>query len=525
MRHVLQPFLALTLLFASSPSFGQTIEWEESYGGSNDEDSKEMSMIETDDKGFVLIGHSMSDDLDVSGNYGNWDYWVVKIDSVGNIEWDQNYGGSGPDRANSIIQTDDGGYFLAGRSGSNDNDVSGNNGNYDYWVLKLDSNGSIEWEKNFGGTYQETATAVLETQSGDLLVGGSSSSSDKDVSGNYGFTDQWIVKLDPSGGLIWEQHYGGSESERISDILETEDGSYIVAGYTESYDHDVSSNNGKKDAWVFEIDPSGNMKWEETYGGSDDEEVRSMIEAHGGGYILAGESKSSDQDVSGNYGGYDYWILRIDSSGTIQWDRHFGGNEWDRTKSVKKGVEGGYIVSGRTRSSDHDVSTNQGAADFWTIKLDSLGNMEWEETYGGSSGDTALSIVPLDSGYVMAGISESDDMDVSENNGGKDLWAVAIEDTSLASSSPNTSIGNRKRFAEGFKLYPNPTDGQVRIDPRWKTEKLEVRVRDVSGRTTRSRTIEDLGTFRISIEGDPGIYFVEILTEKGKRTVKKVVKE
>lgn len=521
MRQLPYLFLALAFLFASFPSWAQSIEWDANYGGSNDEDARRTSMKKTDDGGLILIGHSKSNDLDVSGNYGNWDIWVVKIDTLGNIEWEKHYGGSGPDRAKAIVQTDDGGYFLGGESGSSDHDVSGNNGNYDIWVLKLDSNGTIEWEKNFGGTYQESGQAVLQTENGNFLVGGYSSSSDQDVSGNYGFQDSWILKLDASGGVIWEEHYGGSNDDEVIHLLEKENGNYIVSCNSESFDHDVSGNNGQTDAWVFEMDPSGTIQWEDHYGGSSNEEVSSVARTGNGGYTIAGLSSSSDQDVSGNYGYFDYWVFQIDSTGTLEWERNYGGNDVDRSKAIAKGIDGGYVITGMSKSSSEDVSMNHGAYDYWTIKVDSLGNMEWERNYGGSSGDTAFSIAPVDTGYVMGGISGSDDIDPSNNKGGMDYWIVGVEDSTIASSID----GRSSTSGPDLRIHPNPTEGPLRIRLGKRHEDLMVRIRDLTGRTIRSERVEHAASFRTTIEGEPGLYFVELRTEDGWSEVRRVLKE
>ena len=292
-------------------------------------------------------------------------------------------GGSGTERAESIQQTADGGYIVAGYSTSSANgDVSGtNNGSDDFWIVKLDSNGGIVWDTLIGGIGFERAFSIQQTADGGYIVAGSSgSSASGDVSGtSNGGQDSWIVKLDSNGGIIWDILIGGSVTERAESIQQTTDGGYIVAGFsTSSANGDVSGmNNGGFDSWIVKLDSNGGIDWDTLIGGSSTEVARSIQQTADGGYIVAGYSSSSASgDVSGtNNGGIDYWIVKLDSNGGIVWDTLIGGNGTEISESIQQTADGGYIVAGySTSSANGDVSgTNNGNDDYWIVRLDSNG--------------------------------------------------------------------------------------------------------------------------------------------------------
>ncbi len=210
-------------------------------------------MQQTADGGFIISGDSQSNDGDVSGNhldaYGSpsLDYWIVKLDVDGNLQWQKSLGGSGNEITPFIQQTTDGGFIVAGSSTSDDGDVSGHHGsdfNYDYWIVKLDLDGNLIWQKSLGGNKNEFAQSVQETNDGGFIVAGSSASNTGNVSGHHGSTyynDYWIVKLNSTGNLVWEKSLGGDDDDNGRSIQQIADSGFIVAGYTWSSDGDVHS--------------------------------------------------------------------------------------------------------------------------------------------------------------------------------------------------------------------------------------------------------------------------------------------
>ena len=199
------------LLVATLVSAQPTIEWAKAFGGT--EADQAQSIQQTSDGGYVVTGMTISNNGDVFGNHGGLDFWILKLDFLGTVKWKKVYGGSDNDRPNSIKQTTDGGFVVAGHTLSNNGNVSGNHGYYDAWVLKLDSIGIIQWQKTLGGTDWEEASDIEQTTDGGYILVGWSSSTDGDVSQNHGSLDYWIVKLDYAGNIQWQKSYGGSNED------------------------------------------------------------------------------------------------------------------------------------------------------------------------------------------------------------------------------------------------------------------------------------------------------------------------
>ncbi|GHV41578.1 hypothetical protein FACS1894187_23390 [Synergistales bacterium] len=404
------------------------IEWQKSLGGTGLDTA--WSIQQTYDGGYIVAGYSLSNDGDVSGNHGGGDYWIVKLKADGSIDWQKSLGGTNRDEAYSIQQTSDGGYIVAGVSGSNDGDVSVNHGDWDYWIVKLNANGSIAWEKSLGGSNPETAFSIQQTSDGGYIVAGTSASNNGDVSGNHGGTnvnDYWIVKLNANGSIAWEKSLGGTDFDIAWSIQQTSDGGYIVAGYSQSNDGDVSGNHGDYDYWIVKLNANGSIAWEKSLGGTGYDQAWSIQQTSDGGYIVAGISLSNDGDVSGNHGDSDYWIVKLKVDGSIDWQKSLGGTGSDNAYSIQQMSDGGYIVAGSSGSNDGDVSENHGITDYWIVKLNANGSIAWEKSLGGTGAEMPQSIQQTSDGYIVAGISTSNDGDVSGNHGGLDYWVVKLK--------------------------------------------------------------------------------------------------
>ena len=417
-----------SLSFAQSPD----IEWQKSLGGSYGDgglfDAGGNTIVQTTDGGYIVSGATGSNDGDVSGNHGNFDYWIVKLSNSGNMEWQKSLGGSDLDNALSIAQTTDGGYIVAGFTTSIDGDVTGNHGNSDYWIVKLNNNGSIKWQKSFGGSNGDQAYSIAQTTDGGYIVAGNSYSNDGDVTGSRGNGDYWIVKLDNEGNIGWQKSLGGSSTDLANSIAQTTDGGYIVAGYTYSNDGDISSNHGQYDYWIVKLTDTGNIEWQKSLGGYNYDEASSIKQTSDGGYIVAGGGGSNDGDETGNHGSYDFWIVKLNNSGSIEWQKSLGGYYLEKASSIVQTADEGYIVAGSTESTDGDISSNHGNYDYWIVKLTDTGNIEWQKSLGGSSTDYANCIIQtIDGGYAVAGMTSSNDGDVTINHGNYDYWIVKLK--------------------------------------------------------------------------------------------------
>ncbi|GAA4751990.1 T9SS C-terminal target domain-containing protein [Flavisolibacter ginsenosidimutans] len=381
------------------------------------------------DGGYVLAGSIKG----VSGNPGNTDAWVLKLDRQGKMIWQKSFGGSDYELAFSAASTLDGGYIIAGSANSNDGDISGNHGNSDAWVIKIDKNGNKEWQSLLGGSASDFATSVLPTSDGGYIMAGQTASANGDVSNNHGSTDAWVVKLDRNGKKQWQKTFGGTGIEKANSIIETSEGDYIMTGTTNSNDGDVTGYHvgwgmwvGNFDGWVVRLSKDGNLLWNKAFGGSNADQINSIVQNIDNSYTFAGFTRSNDFDVFGNHGGEDAWVVNIDKEGKILWRKVLGGSGDDLADFITSTQDGGYVLAGFTSSNNGDVSGNHGSEDAWMIKLDQGGSKQWQRTLGGSGNDIARVVMQRANGsFVMVGSSGSNDGDVNAAGG---AWIVTIKD-------------------------------------------------------------------------------------------------
>lgn len=406
------------IIYAQVPS----IQWQKCLGGTGGEGARAIQ--QTVDSGYIVIGESG----------GIPDYWVVKLDNIGGIQWQKSLGGTGIDDGIFVQQTKDNGYIVAGNSTSNNGDVTGNhNGSNDYWIAKLDNIGGLQWQKSLGGNGSEFVSSIQQTADSGYIVAGMSDSQNGDVTGNHGVSaDYWVVKLDNSGIIQWQKSLGGTATDYAFSIKQTTDGGYIVAGSSNSNDGDVTGNhNGGNDYWVIKLDNIGAIQWQKSLGGASDDKAYDIQQTADGGYIVAGKSASKDGDITGHHGDstvYDYWLVKLTNMGVIQWQNSFGGTGDDEGQSIDQTVDGGYIVAGHSMSNDGDVIGNHNSWDEWVVKLDNLGAIQWQKSLGGTSGEFGWSIQQtIGGGYIIAGQTNSNDGDVIGYNGGGDFWVVKLD--------------------------------------------------------------------------------------------------
>lgn len=371
MRKIL-PFFFLLFSTFFIAQLVPPILWQKTTGGNGWDQGH--SVWATTDGGSVIASYSPSTDGDVTGNHGNGDYWVAKLDIVGNIQWQKSLGGSNYEMPHEIMQTSDGGYIVVGESSSIDGDVTGHHdptGTYsDYWVVKLNNTGNIEWQKSIGGGSMDIAYTIDQTLDGGYVIAGSSSSTDGDAIGHlpYNNTDLWVVKINGLGNIMWQKSFGGYNSEVAYSIKQASDGGYIVAGSTSSNSGDVTIQYGEVDYWVLKLDSFGNLQWQKTFGGSGTDNAESVIQTSDGGYMVAGQSRSTNGMVNDHYGNaytHDAWLLKLDTNGNIVWKKSIGGTGNDVTHYIKEMPFGGYVFAGYSSSNDGDATGNPaGSANF-----------------------------------------------------------------------------------------------------------------------------------------------------------------
>ncbi len=374
-------------LIVTQPSYGQ---WAATYGGSSWD--KVYSSQQTSDGGYILAG------LTESFGTGYADLWLVKLGANGSTQWQKTYGGVYSDWATAVRQSGDGGYVVAGGT------ESFGAGDSDFWILKLNSDGSSQWQKTYGTVYGNRAHTLQQTGDGGYVVAGTI-----EIPGAN--DDFWVLKLDANGDIQWQKSYGGSRNDEAKSIKQTGDDGYIVAGWT------VSFSIGEADFWLLKLDSAGNIQWQKTYGGSSAEVANSVQQTSDDGYVVAGATRS--------FGGgeLDIWLLKLDSSGNILWQKTYGGSGVDEAQAVQQTGDGGYIVAGTAGSFGPHP-------DIWLLKLDSNGTIQWQKTYGGIDSDSAYDIQKTsDGGYIVAAWKESSSFGMS------DYWALKIGPAGLLSTT------------------------------------------------------------------------------------------
>jgi hypothetical protein len=465
-----------------------TIQWQKNFGGTDSDEAK--SIQQTSDGGFVVVGNTYSLDNDVASNHGLCDSWIVKMNGSGVPEWKKSFGGTGIDLSNAIQQTVDGGYIFTGWSNSIDGDVTGNFGFEDVWVVKLDNIGNIQWQKSFGGTGNDQSYDIQQTTDGGYIIAGISSSNDIDVSSNNGCFDYWIVKLNNTGIIQWQKSFGGSGCEYVSSIRQTTDGGYIVGGWTGSVDGDVTVNYGEYDYWIVKLDNSGIIQWQRSFGSLHDDQAYSIQQTSDNGYIIAGVSFLTADDDEGNY-----WVLKLDSLGLLQWEKPFGGTADDGAYSIQQTADGGYIVAGGSNSTDGDVTTNSGSLDYWIVKINSSGDLIWEKSFGGTLDETPTSIQQTtDGGFIIAGWSVSNDGDLTGSYGLGDYWILKLNNPStgfeefdnfILSVYPNpvndilNITGSKKTIGKSYAIYDN--QGRLVLSGKINAENTTIELSGLSG--------------------------------------------
>jgi hypothetical protein len=288
-----------------------SLAWQKTIGGSANDEM--FALVELSDTSFIAAGQSSSTDGDITvQGRGLADYWIVKLNATGEIQWQRKYGGTKDDVARDIIATKDGGFICIGETYSDDGDVTVQNGVSDCWVIKLNEVGEMEWQKSFGSIGTDYGTKILETIDGYVVCGYGHSINGYD-NGWHGLYDVWVMKLNFEGEIIWAKAFGGSHNDYGWDTILEPDGSIIIAASTKSQDGNVVGNNGILVAWVLKLDSEGKLLWQKTIGGTEGDAVKTICHAHDQGYILGGYTWSIDGDLTGldNRGESDAWLFKL----------------------------------------------------------------------------------------------------------------------------------------------------------------------------------------------------------------------
>jgi hypothetical protein len=525
--------LFLLLLFNYNYSQSPDILWQKRYGGSNRNASYSSQQTIDGGYIIGGRSNSNISFDKTENSKGSYDYWLVKTDNLGIIEWDKTIGASSPFNEQDIFfkikQTPDNGFIICGYS---DSPLSGDKseeviGGTDFWIVKTDGFGTIQWDNTIGGTSHEVPYALELTTDGGYIIGGSSSS---DISGdkseiNFGSQDYWIVKLNSLGIVEWNKTYGGSSIDIITALVNTDDGGYLIGGNSSSNISGNKSENsrGLGDFWILKIDGIGNIIWQKTIGASESEHLSQIINTNDG-FLLTGYSNSniSGEKTENSRGIRDYWIVKINNLGEVLWDKTIGGNNDDILLSALQSNDGGYMLSG---SSDSNISgekdePNIGETDAWLVKTNNIGNIIWQKTIGGNYGDGINSINENnDGGYFLSGVTSSTiSGSITESPKGlSDYWVVKLAPDILSSTEANTN--------QDVIIYPNPNNGTFNIKFKDKSLIKTISIFSAIGQLIYQESLIDDLNKTINFEGSTGIYFLKIETEQNKSTTYKILKK
>lgn len=407
----------------------------------------------------------------------NIDFWIVKTDAQGTKQWDKRFGGADDDRLVKIVAAANGGYFLCGwsTSGAGFDKSEPSRGLTDYWVVKIDALGNKQWDKRFGTQDHDFLTAAAASPDGGcLLVGHTGPSSLVVPDGDrtepiLGSSDAWMVKVDALGNKQWDKRLGGNSDDVPFDVVNAPGGGFVLGVWTLRPSVGVApggdvtgSGSGLDDYWVVKIDALGNKVWDKLYGGSGYDYVRALLATPDGGVLVSGESSSPvSGDKSVSTPGKACWVLKLDGQGVKQWDQVFGNGSALLTRLPKLALDprGGYFLGATTGlPPDPIVISNYIPDDYWVVNMDANGQQRWEGAFGGSDSEYLAAVVPLANNELMlvgsSGSTISRDK-TSNSRGGSDIWMVKVGAAVLGTRNQNTVLNNTA------SIFPNPSNQGV----------------------------------------------------------------
>ncbi|MCF7809999.1 T9SS type A sorting domain-containing protein [bacterium] len=434
-------FLILSIfLFTSAATIHAQPDslWSRTYG-EHDIDECD-SMILTAEGGFILGGVTRTSVPD------NFDMWLVKTDVEGNPQWSRSYGGSESEVCHSVIQTNNEGYILTGFTSSY------GVGERDIWMVKINADGDSLWSRTFGGSELDVCKSIIQTVDGGYALAGLTQSFG---AGGY---DMWLVKTNADGDSLWSRTFGGSELDVCKSIIQTVDGGYALAGYTESF------GAGGRDMWLVKTDADGDSLWSRTFGGRDSESCHSILQTGDEGFTLAGCTESFGS------GEYDMWLVKTDNAGDSLWSSTYGGDEREDCFSVIQTTDDGYTLAGMMYSADTEE-------DMLLVRTDVNGDSLWSRSFGGELLDDCQSIIQMEDGsYALAGRT------LSYGAGFTDFWLVQTGPDPVFVSSESFNPHPSSFILQ--PAFPNPFNSftNIRFDLPLSSD-VSVSILDLNGRS------------------------------------------
>lgn len=388
-------------------------------------------------------------------------FLFVMLSSVGysqvpGLQWQRSLGGSGDDAASFSFLTTDGGIIIVGSTLSNNGITSDNHGGEDVWIMKLAKNGSLEWSKCFGGSgTDEPIDAVFKNEI--LTIAANSNSTNGNITNNHGNSDFWVFQIDGSGNMIWQRSFGGSGNDYCSSLTSFSTGGFAISGRTRSNDADVVGQHGAEDLWIIYVSDSGVLQWQKTLGGTNLDGFNARIIESNGSFLVSTETYSNNGDVIGFNGGSDIWIVNLSSTGAIQWQKCLGAGSFEYNTDLKIASNGDIFVLGRASSSalPGAHSPNNGYFDVYLCQLSPAGILIQQKCFGGSLDDSPVQLMILPDGILFQAVVNNQSGDVSGVHGGNEIWMVKLKpDFTIEWQRPLGGSGNEGTAPGEFTFKP-----------------------------------------------------------------------
>ncbi|MCZ8169129.1 T9SS type A sorting domain-containing protein [Flavobacterium sp.] len=517
------------MLFFCYTSFSQTVVWQNRLGGDL-RNTSYKSLLLTD--GNVLIGGRSNSNAfadKTENSKGDFDYWLIKTDGNGTTVWDKTLGGSGLEIFYDCIATNDNGALVVGYSNS---PISGDKtenligGAYDFWVVRLDENGSIIWQNTLGGNGNDTpVSACLTADGGFLIVGYSDSDSSGDKTENSrGFQDFWVVKLDANGAVLWDKTIGGTGNDIASKIIPLSDGNFLITGYsTSSISGEKNENSrGGHDFWILKINPFGNIIWQKTLGGNGFDAPYCAVEFNADAYVIGGESNSnqSGDKTENTRGNSDYWLVVVNNQGNLIQQKTIGGSQLDNLLAMTKTIDNHLVLCGFSNSpiSGEKTISNVGlGTDSWLLKVNSSFSSVWQKTYGGNFDEGINSIFEFPNGDLCVSGSTGSPLSGSLTEGPvgeTDYWILRLTASLDTPSYPDKAI---------FSIAPNPTNSNVSLQWQSDGNAITIGLYSPLGQLL-SHQIDASGLVAIELPEANGVYILKINTVNDQYYTFKILK-
>jgi hypothetical protein len=517
MKTIISFFILIIPLLSLSQNF--KIDWQTCYGGPTNDQAYDIVKVED---GYLLTG--------LTKREGYNDLLLIKLDTSGSILWEKQYGGSLGDGAYRILPTLDNNFFLVGASASSDGDITNDpypDGGLDYWVLKIDPEGNIIWDKIYGGNGIDNIWDGAVTADGGLIALGWTDSNDGDITNSFGWLDVWMIKLNSEGEKQWDYTMGTASYDFSGGIIQTSDKGYLITSSSEENtggNIDCDAFNEKTEVVIFKLDSLSNFQWQQCYGGSNSDTPVDMIETEDG-YLLTCITRTGDGDIAG--GGYhpgssgpvssaDIWIIKIDFNGNLLWQKCYGGSGDEYPKRIMKTDDNNFLVFGNAGSHDGDVVGNHSSGnpylDIWVFKINGNGDLLWQQCFGGNgSEELEAGIVKVsDSKFIIATTIygyNSGQITCQETFSSDQIWVISVTD------STTIGLNDNPKPNDLIKIYPNPCTDYI-VFERSDKKSCDIQITDLYGHIIDNFTFSERKIWNTK-GNKAGLYFYSISDAEG----------